>query len=306
MKTIAMCAVMTAMLVAAAGAGAQQMQSYDAATSGAPAVLVSVHEFVQPGAEAAHARLEHDYANVLDAGKGEQYYLGLGSVSGSPRAVFLSGYSSMAEMAEVHKYDYDKMGDRLSEIDEAHADTVRDVDTTIWRLRPDLSTSGTVNMAQMRYAELVEVHVKVGYAAEFDQISQHIKEGWAKADPNFQYSVYEENFGNSTDDAYMVVVAMKSLGDLDKHHDMVAQYRSALGDETHKKMIAMEREAYDGVESNLLVFAPSMSRLPEGWTKYDTEYWKPKPTSPAPMKKKTPTAAKAAAPAATKAPTATK
>lgn len=293
MKTIEGCAVLAAMLIASAGV--QQAQTYDAATSGAPPILVTVREYIQAGAEGAHTRLENDYAGVLEAGKGEQYYLGMGALTGAPRAVFLSGYSSMDEMAAVHGRDYERLGEKLSRIDEAHSETVTDVDTAIWRLRPDLSSAGTVNMAEMRYAELVQVHVKLGHGADFDAISQHIKEGWAKADPSFQYSVYEQNFGPATDDAYLVVIGMKSLGEVDKHHAMIGDYRTALGDETHKKMLGMERDAYDTVETNLLVFAPAMSHLPEGWTKYDTAYWKPKPIVPVAAKRTAPAAKSPAA-----------
>ena len=260
-------------------------QEHDSAPSGPAPVLMTVSEIPQPGAEAAHARLEAEYAAALDAGKGSQYYLGMGAITGTPQTVFLSGYSSLEEMSEVHDHDEATMGEKLASLDDDHSGTLAGVDTAIWRLRSELSNPDTVNLAKMRFMELVHIHVKLGHSAEFADVIKHIREGWMKADPDFRYSIYQQTFGSSMDDSYIVMIAMKSLADLDKHHAMVAEYRKASGENVQKQMLEFESADYNSTESNLFVFTPSMSRLPESWTKDDTEFWKPKPTVAPPAKK---------------------
>ena len=240
---------------------------------------------MQPGAEAAHAKMEAAYAAALEAGNGSQYFLGMGAITGTPQTVFLSGYSSLEEMSEVHDHDEATLGEKLASLDEEHSGTLAGVDTAIWRLRPELSNPGTVNLAKMRFMELIQIHVKLGHSAEFADVTKRIKEGWMKADPDFHYSIYRQTFGSATDDSYLVVIAMKSLADVDKHHSMLAEYQKGLGEDVHKHMLEVESADYNSTESNLYVFTPSMSRLPESWTKDDLEFWKPKPTVAVPAKK---------------------
>jgi len=255
------------------------------APSGPAPILMTVREMLQPGAEAAHAKLEAEYAAALDAGKGSQYYLGMGAITGTPQTVFLSGYSSLEEMSEVHDHDEATMGEKLASLDEDHSGTLAGVDTAIWRLRSDLSNPNPVNLAKMRFMELIHIHVKLGHSAEFADLIKQIREGWIKADPDFHYSIYQQTFGSSTDDSYLVTIAIKSLADIDKHHSMVAEYRKSLGEDAQKHMLEFESADYNSTESNLFAFTPSMSRLPPSWTKDDTEFWKPKPAVAVPAKK---------------------
>jgi hypothetical protein len=106
-----------------------------------------------------------------------------------------------------------------------------------------------------------------------------------KADPDFHYSIYQQIFGTSKDDSYLIEIPIEALEDLDKHHSMVAEYQKGLGEEVQKSVLEFESANYNSVESNLFAFTPSMSRLPKSWTKDDTEFWSPKPPVTAPTKK---------------------
>ena len=272
----------TAGLLAGATAYAQKNSS---APSGPAPVLMTVSETVQPGAEADHAKLEADYAAALNAGKANQYYLGMGAITGRPQTVFLSGYSSLEEIAEVHDQDEGTIGEKLSMLDEEHSGTLDGVDTAIWRLRPSLSNPGTTNLAEMRFMELIHIHVKLGHGDEFAEAIKQMREAWIKADPAFNYSIYEQILGSSKDDSYLVVIAIRSLSDLDKHYAMVAEYQKNLGENAERHMREFESADYDSTESNLFAFTPSMSRLPANWTIDDKEFWKPKSIAAAPLTK---------------------
>lgn len=281
-RVLVVCMAVTAIVGAGIAAAAQEKNS---APSGPAPVLMTVSEAVQPGAEAVHARLEAEYSAALEAGKSSQYYLGMGAITGTPQTMFLSGYSSLEEMAEVHDQDEGAMGEKLASLDEEHSGTLAGVNTAVWRLRPALSYPGTTNLADMRFMELIHIHVKLGHGPEFADVIKQIREGWMKVDPNFHYSIYQQTFGNSMDDSYMVVIAVKSLADLDKHRAMVAQYQKSLGEDAEKRMLEFESANYHSVESNLFAFTPSMSRLPDSWTKNDAEFWKPKQAAAVPVKK---------------------
>ena len=274
-----------AITVAGLTAGVVHAQEHASAPHGPAPVLVTVREMLKPGDEAAHARLEAEYISVLNANKGSEYYLGMGAITGKQQVMFLSGYSSLEEMADVHDFNDTVLGNKLDRINSEHNATLTGVNTAIWRLCPGLSNPNTVNLGKMRFMELTQIHVKLGHSPEFADLVQQIRAGWMKTDPDFHYLLYEQTFGDSHDDSYLVVIAVKSLADLDKHHSMMAKYRQGLGENAYKHMLDFESANYDGTVSNLFVFTPSMSRLPKSWIKDDLAFWKPKPATEVPAKK---------------------
>lgn len=277
-----MMAVVAGVLTGVTGQAQEQKSSVPA---GPAPILMTVREIPQPGAEAEHAKLEADYAATLEANKGSQYYLGMGALTGTPRTVFLSGYSSLEEMADVHDQDEMTMGEKLASLDEEHSGTLAGTETAIWRLRPNLSNPNPMNLGTMRFMELIHIHVKLGHGPEFAEVIKHIREGWMKVDPDFHYSIYQQSFGNSVDDSYLIVIAVKSLADLDKHRAMVAAYQKSLGEDVEKQMLEFESANYNSVKSNLFAFNPSMSRLPASWTKNDADFWRPNLAASVPEKK---------------------
>ena len=48
----------------------------------------------------------------------------MGAITGTPQTVFLSGYSSLEEMSEVHDHDEATMGEKLASLDEEHSRTL--------------------------------------------------------------------------------------------------------------------------------------------------------------------------------------
>lgn len=279
---LACIAVAVAAAFTAATAHAQEQHP---TPSGPAPILMTVSETPLPGAQAAHAKLEAQYAATLEAGKGSEYYLGMEGITGPPQSVFLSGYASLEEMADVHSDDGGALGDKLAKLDEQHDTTLAGTVTAIWRLRPELSNPNTANLADMRYMEVIHVHVKLGHSAEFAEIINNFREAWTKVDPDYHYSLYQQVFGGSMDDSYMLLVAMKSLADIDKHHSMVPEFRKNLGEDARKRMLDFESANYNSIDSNLFAFAPTMSRLPQSWTKQDAGFWTPHRTPAAPATK---------------------
>src|SRR5580704_5262128 len=80
-------------LVAGAGAGVAAAQD----TMGPPPVLVIQREFLKPGkAGNPHERTESAFVQAFTAAKWPTYYLGMTSLSGRSRALFIFGYGTFA------------------------------------------------------------------------------------------------------------------------------------------------------------------------------------------------------------------
>ena len=277
--------------VAAAGltVTAAHAQQQGPPPSGPAPILVTVREMPKPGEEATHAKLEAEYATAMDADKAKQYYLGMGEISGSEQTMFLSGYASLEEMQAVHDYDDALIGDKLDSLEAEHNATLLGSKTAIWRLRPDLSNPEPESLGTMRFMDLIQIHVKLGHDTEFSDVIRKTGEIWIQTDPSFHFTIYQEIFGNSKDDTFLIVFPVKSLADLDKHQSLAAEYMKNMGADTHKKILGIESADYNSIESNLYVFSPSMSRLPDTWTKNDMDFWHPKPLRTAAASKTTTT-----------------
>ncbi len=273
------------MAIAALATATAYAQQKNMVPSGPSPILVTVSEQLQPGAEAAHAALESEYVAALNAGKANQYYLGMGALTGRQQTLFLSGYASLEQMTDVHNQDEAILGEKLDGLGQQHSETLAGSNTAIWQFRPLLSNPTPANLAQMRFMEMIHIHVKLGHGAEFADILQQMRDEWLKADPDFHFSVYQQIYGTTKDDSYLVVIPVQALAQLDRHRSLVGKYQKGLSEAAQKHMLDFERANYDSTESNLFAFTPAISRLPASWTKNDADFWTPTPMAPAPAKK---------------------
>jgi hypothetical protein len=285
--------------VAAAGltAIAASAQEHAPLPSGPAPILVTVRETPKPGDEFTHEKLEVEMRAALDAAKAKEYYLGMGGISGSEDIMFLSGYSSLQEMADVHDNDDTIIGDKMDTLEAEHSATLEKTETSIWRLRPDLSNPQPENLGSMRFMDVVHIQVKLGHDSEFSDVIRKSGDVWARTDPNFHYTVYQQIFGKAKDNSFLILIPVKALSDIDRHQSLAEQYLKNMGEVAHKHILGIVSSDYDSVQNNLYVFTPSMSRLPSSWTQNDMSFWHPQPPNATPAKKPN-----TAAPATTSAP----
>ena len=268
------------------GVAPLRMRAQDAAAMGPPKVMYTTREYVKPGKGAAHQKTEAAAAAAMAAAKGSLYYLTMFSITGEPRVVSLAGYDTMAEVEDRYLATMKIPGleAKLDAVGEQDGELVSSEGSAIWRLREDLSSPSTVNIAEMRMAQLVQVETKPGHGSDFETVAKRVIGAWAKADPSYSAAVYEMAYGHSTGPVFLVILPMKSMAYLDKVHDEHDAFVKALGAEDMKGDREIAKNAYLSSESNLFVFSPRMSYAPEAWVKADPAFWKPKPMM-MPMKK---------------------
>ena len=268
--------------------GAVASKAQDNPMAGRPKVLYTQREFVKPGKGMAHMKSEAAMASAMGTAKSPLYALALSSITGEPRVVFLSGYDNMADvestyMAAMKLPGLESKLDAMNETDGAMVDTAA---SSLWRLREDLSSKNPMNIADMRMMQLVQVETKPGYGMEFEKVAKRVIGAWAKTDPSYSAAVYEMAYGHATGPVFLVILPMKSMAFLDKIHDEHDAFVKALGEEDMKSDREIAQSAYLASQSNLFVFSPRMSYVPEGWVKADPTFWNPKPKAMAmPMKK---------------------
>jgi hypothetical protein len=276
---VMLCVVSVAPLVARAQRGP---------SDGPPKVLYTQREFVKPGKGMAHGKSEAAVASAMAAAKSPLYALALASITGEPRVVFLSGYDSMADVESTYMSAMKLPGleSKLDAMNETDGALVESENSALWRLREDLSSKSPMNIADMRMMQLVQVETKPGYGLEFEKVAKRVIDAWGKADPSYSAAVYEMAYGHAAGPVFLILLPMKSMAFLDKIHDEHDAFVKALGEEDVKSDREIARTAYLSSQSNLFMFSPRMSYVPETWVKADPTFWNPKPKAmPMPMKK---------------------
>ncbi len=279
--------MVAAIVVGTMGVATKVACAQDSPMAGPPKVLYTQREYVKPGKGLAHEKSEAAMASAMAGAKSPVYTVALSSITGQPRVVFLSGYDSMAEVESTYMAMMKLPGlqsklDMMGETDGAMVDGEA---SAIWRLREDLSSTTKLNIADMRMMQLVQVEMKPGHGADFETVAKRVIGAWGKTDPDYSAAVYEMAYGHSTGPIFLVILPMKSMAFLDKVHDEHDAYMKALGDEDMKGDREIARNDYLSSQSNLFVFSPRMSYVPESWVKADPTFWNPKPKSMAMPKK---------------------
>jgi hypothetical protein len=254
----------------------------DNGANGPPKVLVINREYTKPGKTgSAHERTESAFIAAAKANKAPFHYLGMASVTGPDRALFLSGYSSFTAWADERKA-MDKMpalGPALDRAMLADGDLLSETDTSVWT-RDDEKSMNPSNLVGMRYMEITVFRIKPGHGAEWDEIVKMVKAAYKKGVPEASWVMFQEAYG-TPGNGYIVVEPLKSIGDEDAHMAAGPKFAAAMGTDGMKKLEAMEANCVEEEQSNLFAFDPKMSLPPAEWIAAEPDFWAPKAAAPA-------------------------
>jgi hypothetical protein len=262
--------------------GPLALSAQDDGSNGPPKVLVIEREFTKPGKGGAmHERTESAYIHALDAAKARPHYLAMVSLTGPDRALFFSGYSSLASWEDEEKAVHSNAA-LSSELDRsmvADGDLLSQTDSSVWIRRDDLSLN-THNLLGMRYMELTTYTVRPGHEQQWEELVKMVMDGYKKGVPNQGWAMFELKYGAGGNE-FLIVRALKSMADEDHAMTEDKGFVEAMGDEGLKKLDTLEAACVEGHQSNLFLFSPSMSRPPESWVKAEPDYWKHRTPAPA-------------------------
>jgi hypothetical protein len=261
------------------------VRAQDDGTTGPPKVLVIQREMMKPGrAGSMHEKSEGAFVAALKANHLDIHYLAMTSLSGPNRALFFSGYSSVAAWGDESKA-LDKNVAGAAALDRANVvdgDLLAEQAQSMW-LRDDELSMNPHDLKGDRYMQISQYFVKPGHVAEWEELVKLVKEGYAKGVPEASWVVYEQRYGPSGS-AYIVLTPLKSLSEVDGMLGSGKSFMDAMGESGMKKMGQLEAASVETWQMNLFAFSPKMSSPPEQWVKDEPDYWGPKKMM-APMKK---------------------
>jgi hypothetical protein len=261
---------------------AQEMSS---GTPAPPKVLVIFREFVKPGkAGMPHQKSESIFVQALVRAKWPSHYLALTSMSGRPRALFISPYPSF-EAWEKDNLASEKNAALSATLDRAaiaDGDLLSDTDQTVAVYSEDYSLRSSIDIPHMRYFEISLYRVRLGHRKDWDDLIKLVKAGYEKI-PAVHWATYEVTYGQEGH-VYLVFTGLKSASEIDQEPSQDKDFEAALGEDGMKKLGELESAAIENVQSSLFAFSPKMSYVTEEWIKADPDFWKVKSGAAAPKK----------------------
>jgi hypothetical protein len=251
-----------------------------------PKVLVVQREYIKPGmAGAAHMKTESAFVAAMSAAKWPTHYLGMDSMSGPSRALFLVGYDSFAawEKDNLATQKNATLSAALDRALVADGQLLTSYDAGVLFYREDMSLrANAVNIAQSRYFEIMRFKVRQGHDKEWEELVKMYVDGYGSATQDVHWAMYQSQYGADNGGVYLVFNPMKSLAEVDSGFGDAKKFSDKLGADAMKKLNELTAACVEDVAVNLFAFNPKMSYPSDAWVKADPGFWK---SAPAPASK---------------------
>lgn len=255
-------------------AAAQEMSS-------APKVLQITREYTKPYKNGmAHDKTESAFVQAMTKAKFPAYYVGLTSMSGKSRSLFLTRYADFAEWERDNKL-VDKNPALNSELERdsvTDGELLESVDSLVYTYDEDLSYKPRSDLSHVRYMEISIFHVRPGHRADWLKLGKIVKAAHDKAGTSAHWGMFEIAYGTQ-DGEYVALSGDNSMADIDTGYSEEKKFMDALGEDGVKEFRSLFASAVDSSRSELFSVNPKMSYVPDEWIKAEPEFWKPKPAA---------------------------
>jgi len=267
-----------ALSLAATYAYVATAQEAPSGSSSIPKVLQITREFVKPGkAGMAHDKSESAFVDAMARAKWPTHYIGMTSLSGKARALYLTPYESF----EAWQKDTEAVAKNatLSTAIEhalvADGELLDSVDQGVFYFREEMSLRPRADLSQMRYMAVVLFKVRPGKEKQWNEVVKMAKAGYEKGVPGAHWGMFQQLYGGDSG-TYLLLISHKTLAEIDKGFTEDKQFEAAMGEDGMKKFGEMYAECCEASQDQLFAFNPRQSYVQEEWIKADPSFWKPK------------------------------
>jgi hypothetical protein len=247
-----------------------------------PKVLQITREWLKPGkAGMVHDKSESAFVDAMAKAKWPTHYIALTSLSGKPRALYLSQYASF----DAWQKDNDGVMKNAALMATLDRDVVADgelldsLDQAVFIFHDEMSLRPRADLSQMRYMEASLYHVRPGKDAVWSEVVKMAKDGYEKASPDAHWGMFEQVYGGDGG-TYLLLSSHKAMAEIDKGFGDDKAFETALGAEGMKKFSELYAECCEISQHQLFAFSSAQSYVPDEWIKASPDFWKRKPMAP--------------------------
>lgn len=246
-----------------------------------PKVIAIFEENVKVGKDAAHEKLESNWARTWVNAKWPGQTLAMKTIAGPSQAWFVEPYESMASFEKL-QHDTDKMTALTAQTDLLSAqdgELLTGARRIIATYREDLSylPANGLPVPRLRYFDVEIFQVRPGHNAEFVESRQLTKAAHEKAKmPDSM--VYYAVAAGAPNGTFIRFRGLQSLADEDRYEGAhsAKNYQDAVGAST-KRIDELTSSSVVSIQHLIYQFDPKMSYMPKDFTSMDPDFWTPKP-----------------------------
>ncbi|HMD43960.1 MAG TPA: hypothetical protein VKH45_12835 [Candidatus Acidoferrum sp.] len=246
-----------------------------------PKVLQITREFIKPGKSgSAHDKTESAFVDAMTRAKWPTHYIGMTSLSGKSRALYLTSYPSFDAWQKDTEATAKNatLSAALDRAAMADGELLESIDQGVFYLREEMSMHPRPDLSQMRYMEVSVFHVRPGKEAQWAQVVKMAKAAYEKGIPDAHWGMFSELYGGDSG-SYLLLSSHKALAEIDKGLLDNKQFIAAMGDDL-KKFDELYAECCEASQSQLFAFSPRQSYVQDEWIKADPSFWKPRAAAP--------------------------
>jgi hypothetical protein len=246
-----------------------------------PKVLQITREYTKPGkAGMAHDKAESLFVQAMARAKWPTHYVGMTSLSGKQRALFLTEYDSYEawEKDNLATAKNAALAAGLEHASVADGELLESVDQGVFVYREDMSLRSLTDISHMRYLEISSYRVRPGHMGEWDELVKMVKAAYETGVPGSHWGMYEQSYGGDGG-TFLVLTARKTLAELDRDPMESKQFAAAMGEDGMKKFGELFGSSIESSQHQLFSFNAQMSYVEDSWIKAEPDFWKPKAVS---------------------------
>ncbi len=245
-----------------------------------PKYLQITVEYTKPGKGGmAHDKTESAFVQAMTKAKFPINYWAYNSMSGKPRAIYISGFNSFAELGKANKiFDNPAAAAALEPLNVADGELLEDSKQLIFSYDDDLSLRPGVDLLHHRFLEADIIHVRSGHGKEFHELAKMWADLYGKAGTSAHWDAFHAEYGEDSG-YYVFLTADKSLDDIDASAADDEKLGKTLTDDQKKKLRELRADSIDEDRTEIYSVNPAQSYPPESFFKADPSYWKAKPAT---------------------------
>lgn len=243
-----------------------------------PKVMQITREFTKPGkAGMIHDQKESAFVQAMARAKWPTHYLGMTSLSGKQRALFLTSYASIEawekDSAAVAKNS--TLSTALDRAGMADGELLDTIDQAVYLFREDMSLRPRSDLSPMRFMEVSAYHVRPGHNKDWAELVKMVNAAYNKAIPDSHWGCFELMYGGDGG-TYIFFTGRKSLAEVDRAREDDKKFSDAMGEDGMKKLSELVAASVESSQHQLFQINPRMSYVADDWIKADPDFWKPK------------------------------
>jgi hypothetical protein len=258
--------------------GGSLAAAQDAAPTSSPHILQITREYTKPyKGGAAHDKTESAFIDASRQAKFPAYYVGMNSLTGKARSLYMTRYSSFEEWEKDNAL-MAKNASYAAEIERsslADGELLEEVDSAVYLLDDDLSYHSHNDIQNHHFYQVFAFHVRPGHEKEWQEVVKMVKDAHEKAGDKAHWGMYRLMYGGESG-TYVALSGDPSMSVIDEGFAGRKKYLDAIGgEEGMAKLDALFGAAVDTSHSELFAVNPKQSYVSDEWIKADAAFWKP-------------------------------